>query len=153
MSNLSLNLNAQASGERQREIKAVWIFVLTTLVLSISTLFILPGVSGPALIVFIPVILAIILTRYTAGQGQIRPRLFSRRQWRISLKWLVVSLGLALALRAGVSLLGLALVPDYDFQPGVFSPFLIMVLLFAAGEEIGWRGFALPALWLTAIAR
>jgi membrane protease YdiL (CAAX protease family) len=72
--------------------------------------------------------------------------LFSRQRWAISLKWLVVSLGLALALRAGVSLLGLALVPDYDFQPGVFSPFLIMVFLFAAGEEIGWRGFALPAL-------
>jgi len=146
MSNLTLNLKAQQTDECQREMKAVWIFVLVTLVLSVGILFLLPGVSGPALIVFIPVILAVVLTRFTVGKGQIRPRLFSRQRWGISLKWLVVTLGLALALRVGVSLLGLAIVPNYDFQPDVFSPFLIMVFLFAAGEEIGWRGFALPAL-------
>jgi hypothetical protein len=92
MSHLSLNLNAQHTDERQREMKAVWIFTLVTLVLSVGILFLLPGVSGPALIVFIPVILAVVLTRYTAGKGQIRPRMFSRQRWAISLKWLVVSL-------------------------------------------------------------
>jgi membrane protease YdiL (CAAX protease family) len=62
------------------------------------------------------------------------------------LKWLLISLGVALALRLGVSVLGLLFVPGYQWQPGPFSPLLLMAFLFAAGEEIGWRGFALPAL-------
>jgi membrane protease YdiL (CAAX protease family) len=146
MSDLSLNQKAQQTGERQKEMKAVWIFALATLFLSVGILFLLPGISGPSLIVFIPTILAVVLIRYTFGKGQIRPRLFSRQQWAISLKWLAISLGLALLLRLGVSLLGVLLVPDYNFNPGPFSPFLIMVFLFAAGEEIGWRGFALPVM-------
>jgi membrane protease YdiL (CAAX protease family) len=144
MSHLSLNRKAQQAGEPPE--KAVWIFILVTLMLSIGILFLLPGLGGTSIIVFIPTVLAAMLIRYTFGKGQIGSRLFSRGQWGISLKWLLISLGLALALRLGVSLLGLAMVPDYLFRPGLFSPFLVIVLLFAAGEEIGWRGFALPTL-------
>jgi hypothetical protein len=61
---------------------------------------------GPSVIVFIPTILAVILIRLTAGKGQARRRLFSHEQWHLSLKWLVISLGLALALRLGISLAG-----------------------------------------------
>jgi membrane protease YdiL (CAAX protease family) len=106
----------------------------------------MPGIPGASLIVFIPTILAVILNRYLADKGQERPALFSRQRWAISLKWLVISLGLALVLRLGVSLLAVQLVPGYGFNPGPFSPFLIMVFLFAAAEEIGWRGFALPTM-------
>lgn len=146
MSNLSINLETQQSNGKQREMKSVWTFSLATLILSVGILFLLPGIGGASLIVFIPTILAVVLIRYTAGKGQIRPRLFSRERWAISLKWILIALGTALALRVGVSLLGLALIPDYEFQPGPFSPFLVMVFLFAAGEEIGWRGFALPTM-------
>ncbi len=146
MSNLPLNLKAKEMGEHQNELKAVWVFILVTLILSVGVLFMLPGLGGPAIIVFIPTIMAVILISLTAGKGQARRRLFGREQWRISLKWLVISLGLALALRLGISLVGLILVPGYQFQPGAFSPLLAMTFLFAAGEEIGWRGFALPTL-------
>lgn len=146
MSNLSLNQKAQEMGKRQKELRAVWVFALVTLALSVGLLFLLPEIGGPSIIVFIPTILAVILIRLTAGKGQIRSRLFSRSAWGINLKWLLISVGLALALRAGVSLFGAVFVPEYEFQPGSFSPFLLMVLLFAAGEEIGWRGFALPTM-------
>jgi membrane protease YdiL (CAAX protease family) len=132
-------------GQRKGELRAVWVFSLVTLVLSVGLLFLLPRYVGPAVIVFIPTILAAILIRLTAGKGQVQ-YLFSREQWHISLKWLLISLGLALVLRLGISQAGLLLVPGYQFQPGPFSPLLAMVFLFAAGEEIGWRGFALPTL-------
>ncbi len=146
MSNLSLNLKTEGIGRQQSEMRAVWVFVLATVTLSVGVLFLLPGIGGLSIVAFIPTILAVTLVRLITGKGQVRSRLFSRNGWRINFKWLLICLGLALALRAGVTVLGLVLVPDYAFQPGAFSPFLLMVFLFAAVEEIGWRGFALPAL-------
>lgn len=146
MSNVTLNLEAKAADQRKSDLRAVWLFSLSILIFSISLLFLLPRYAGPAVIVFMPTIVAVILIRLTVGKGQVRPRLFSRKQWRITLKWLLISLGLALTLRLGISLAGLVLVPGYQFQPGTFSPLLAMAFLFAAGEEIGWRGFALPTL-------
>jgi membrane protease YdiL (CAAX protease family) len=49
-------------------------------------------------------------------------------------------------LRLGVGLLGLILVPGYQWDPGPFSPLLLVTFLFAAGEKIGCRGYALPTL-------
>jgi membrane protease YdiL (CAAX protease family) len=146
MSKLALSSAAQTLDKRQNELRAVWIFALTTLVLTVAVLLLLPGYAGPALVVFIPLITAATLIGLTDGRSQIRPRLFSRQAWGINLKWILISLGLALVLRLGVSLLGLALIPGYEFQPGPLSPLLLMVFLFAAAEEIGWRGFALPTL-------
>jgi len=146
MSQLSLDVKAPRTGKRQKEMRAVLIFALAIPILSISMFYLLPGIGGISIAVFIPTVLAATLIRLTAGKGQVRSRLFSRNAWRINVRWLLISLGLALALRLGVSLLGLLFVPGYVFQPGAFSPFLLMVFLFAAGEEIGWRGFALPTL-------
>jgi membrane protease YdiL (CAAX protease family) len=149
MSKLILNstsATAQTLDRRQNDLRAVWVFSLLTLVLTITVLLLLPGYAGAALVVFIPLILAVILISVTDGKSKIRPRLFSRQAWSINLSWLLISLSLALALRLGVSLLGLALIPDYEFQPGPLSPLLLIVFLFAAAEEIGWRGFALPNL-------
>jgi len=132
--------------KRKSDLRAVWVFCLVTAVLSIAILLLLPGYVGPALVVFIPAITAVILISHSAGKRQVRPRLFSRRAWHFTFKWLLISLGLALGLRLGVSLLGLVLVPGYQWQPGPISPLLLMVFLFAAAEEIGWRGFALPTM-------
>jgi membrane protease YdiL (CAAX protease family) len=146
MSKLPLNSRSQSADKRAAELKAVWVFCVVTVVLTVGILLLLPGYVGPIIIVFIPTITAVILIILTTGSNQVRPRLFSRTAWHLTLKWLVISLGLALALRLGVSLLGLLVVPDYQWQPGPFSPLLLLVFFFAAGEEIGWRGFALPVL-------
>jgi membrane protease YdiL (CAAX protease family) len=146
MSKLALSSAAQTLDKRQNDLRAVSVFTLVTLILTAGLLLLLPGYVGPVIIVFIPLIMAVILISLTDGISQVRPRLFGRQAWGINLRWLLISLGLALALRLGVSLLGLALIPGYRFQPGPFSPLLLMVFLFAAGEEIGWRGYALPTL-------
>jgi membrane protease YdiL (CAAX protease family) len=146
MSRVSLNPVTQVPADRPIGLAAVWVFCLVTVALTVATLFLLPGYAGPALVVFIPTITAVTLITLTAGKSQVRPRLFSVGAWHLSLKWLLISLGVALALRLGVSVLGLLFVPGYPWQPGPFSPLLLMAFLFAAAEEIGWRGFALPAL-------
>ena len=146
MSNLSLNPKAQSLGSRQRDLRAVSIYCVVVVALTVGVFFLLPGLAGVVIGVFIPTITAVVLIAVTAGRGQIRVRLFSAKAWRLSIKWLLISLGLGLTLRLGVSLLGLLVAPDYQWQPGPFSPFLLAPFLFAAGEEIGWRGFALPAM-------
>lgn len=129
------------------EANDVPLFAALTVLLSAGLLLLpLPVLVGPALVVFIPTLLAVPLVRLTQGRGAVRTRFFSRAAWRPSLKWAAVGLGLALALRVGISALGLVLVPGYQVAPGPFSPLFVMALLFAAGEEIGWRGFALPRL-------
>lgn len=124
----------------------VVIFSLVTLVFSVGVLLLpLPTLAGPALVVFIPTLVAAILLALSEGRRQVRLQLFGRA-WRIDLRWAAISLGLALALRLGVSGLAGLLSPGVPFRPGPFSPFLLIPFLFAAGEEIGWRGYALPRL-------
>ncbi|MBK8902997.1 MAG: CPBP family intramembrane metalloprotease [Anaerolineaceae bacterium] len=126
-------------------LRAVWLFCLVTAALSIILELLLPGLAGPMAVAFVPMGTAVILITGSAGKQQVRPQLFSRPAWRISLKWAVISSAAAVGLRLGVSLLALAL--GHRFQTGPFSlPLLIIFMLFAATEEIGWRGFALPRL-------
>lgn len=138
----------QILDNQQIDLRAVWVFCVATVVLSVSLFLLLPGMGGPVIAVYIPTITAVTLIALTAGKSQVRARLFTIKAWHISLKWLFISLGLALALRLGVSLMGL-LLPDYRWQPGPLSMALLLIPLYlasAAGEEIGWRGFALPTL-------
>jgi uncharacterized protein len=122
---------------------AVAVFSTITVVVTVAILLApLPAIAGPALVVFIPALVAALLLRL--GGGSVRKQLFSRRVWGISARWAAISLGAAVALRLAVSLLGL--LAGHPFAPGAFVPFLLAGFLFAAGEEIGWRGFALPRL-------
>lgn len=150
MSNLSLNSRVQQNQDKQQiDLRAVWVFCVVTVVFSVSLFLLLPGMAGPVIGVFIPTVTAVTLISLTVGISQVRPRLFSTRAWHISLKWLFISLGVALALRLGVSLLGLLLIPDYQWDPSLalsLLPLTLLYLVSAAGEEIGWRGFALPTM-------
>jgi membrane protease YdiL (CAAX protease family) len=122
---------------------SVVIFCAVTVLLTVAVILLpLPPQVGPVLVVFIPTLLAVALVAAEGGFKKVGPALFSGSNWRISFKWAAAGLGMALALRAGVSLL--ALVLGYPFQPQGFTPLLVIVFLFAAGEEIGWRGYALP---------
>lgn len=123
----------------------VEIFAAVTLLLSVIVLLLpLPLLAGPSMVVFIPAIVAMVIISLT--KGSVRAMVFSSQAWRISLKWAGISLAVGIALRFGVWLVGSLLPANYALSIAGFTPVLITSFLFAAGEEIGWRGFALPKL-------
>jgi membrane protease YdiL (CAAX protease family) len=125
---------------------ALLLFVLSTVVLTFATVLLpLPQEVLPLLMVFIPSVVALILVATTEGQPAVRSLLASLRK-PVNLKWIAIALGAGLVLRLGVSLLALLVGQVSNVQIGAFSPLIIMVFVFAAGEELGWRGYALPRL-------
>jgi len=73
----------------------------------------------------------------------LRARVFD---WRVPMRWYLVALLLPLPITALRSGLEAAAAPGgtIGFQP--VSPLGLVVFVLVAGEEIGWRGFALPRL-------
>lgn len=114
-----------------------------------------PGVS--VLAIFTPAVVAIVLHVYDNGLGGLRTAFRPLTAWRFGLRWWIVVLGLA-PVMLGVSYaaylsfggtfepapalaqldgpLGLAIVPIA----------LLVTLVLAMGEELGWRGYLLPLL-------
>jgi len=109
----------------------------------------------PILGAFAPAVAAIVVSGFTAGEREVRALLSRLGEWRVGVGWYVVVLCLPFAqdlFAAGLASLR-----------GVFSaarippvlpvlPAMWVVYLFAAGEELGWRGFALPRLLVSRTA-
>lgn len=146
MSNQQVAPAADALGPRYSLRQRVTIFALATVALSVVLILALPGVVGPVVVVFVPALVAAALVA-TEGKGALRDWLFRSGMWRIRWQWAAISLGLAVAVRLGVNLVGgnPAPLPGLP-QLAAVAALLPMMLLFAAGEELGWRGFALPRL-------
>lgn len=103
--------------------------------------------------VFTPGIVALVLTRRESGPAGLRALLRRLVQWPAGgVRWLVFALGYMAAIKLTAALVHRILLgawPAFTTQP--------WILLFAAavfstvaggqvGEELGWRGFALPRL-------
>lgn len=99
-----------------------------------------------------PMVAALILTVVANGRGGLRALLAKAVQWRVNLRWYGVILLLPVAL--GLSafalnlLLGAPLPVAAQWSPwhAILPTLLIQLLFIQVGEEIGWRGFALPRL-------
>lgn len=108
--------------------------------------FVLSTFTGPALA-------AVIVTVRTRGWGGLR-ELFGRvLRWRVNLLWYLAALFSFMVIWAvgysipfnGIPLQGLLTQPQMLIT--VFLPYVLSVSLIPAlGEEIGWRGYALPQL-------
>lgn len=124
--------------------------ILTPLIsLAIPLLVSLPPEITPLMIAVIPAILAILLTALTDGRNGVRALLKKPFDWRVSFKWYVIALGLALGLRVLMSLLALLLGWISAIQIRAWSlPQCVLlgtfILVGSAAEELGWRGYALP---------
>ncbi|HRQ42440.1 MAG TPA: type II CAAX endopeptidase family protein [Chloroflexota bacterium] len=98
-----------------------------------------------------PAVGALIVTAVASGRGGVKALLAQAGRWRVKPIWYVVALlGPALIMLAAFLLWRLLGGPPLATPPANawFSiPILIVVLLIPAlFEEIGWRGFALPRL-------
>ena len=106
---------------------------------------------------FGPALAALAVSWVLGGAAVVRQLLAQAIRWRIGTRWLVVAVGSPIALfaaAAGAAHLVEGTWPDFtqlgevNFLGaiGVPSAFLLWISTFGFGEEIGWRGFALPRL-------
>lgn len=131
---------------------SVALFASLTLLLTFATYLLpLPREVLPFMIVLLPTLLAIGLTAMSEGRSGVRALVGKLGQWRVNLKWLLITLGLALLMRLAISVLALVLglIPVIQVRPlppGQLLLLAVIVTIAALLEEVGWRGYALPKL-------
>jgi membrane protease YdiL (CAAX protease family) len=100
------------------------------------------------LALFGPAAAAIIVTGITGGKSGVRALLQRVVHWRVGPIWYVVAIGLPAILFGAVVGLHLLLGGSSTFQPGNAWVLTLILAVLVIGEEVGWRGFALPRLQL-----
>jgi membrane protease YdiL (CAAX protease family) len=116
----------------------------------------------PGLLTFLmgfgPVIAAILVAAVTEGKNGVRLLIEPIKHWRVGIQWyFIVLIGPAITMVAAVYLYGLfgngPAIPDsIQVIPMIGDHLLILLFVFFYqviiiwGEEIGWRGYALPRL-------
>jgi membrane protease YdiL (CAAX protease family) len=103
----------------------------------------LPGVFAPAIV-------ALVMTARARGRAGLRALLDGLRRWKVNVGWYtfaVVYLAAAKLLAATAHRVVCGIWPLFGIEPWYV---LLVAVLFStpsqAGEEIGWRGYALPRL-------
>ena len=99
------------------------------------------------LALFGPALAAIIVTWLIEGRAGVKALLRRVGLWRVSLRWYVVAIGLPVMVALAALCVHSALtgVPP-AINSGTPISLLIIIALLVVGEELGWRGFALPHL-------
>ena len=97
---------------------------------------------------FAPAAAAVIASAWIGGRAEVRAllRRLTATAWRVGWVWYAVALGLPVLL--SLAILGIAILRGAPaaFQISPISPLLLVVFVLVVGEELGWRGFAQPAL-------
>jgi CAAX protease family protein len=106
---------------------------------SVSPLFGFPALFGPALA-------AIIVAAIVDGRPGLRDLLGRLVRWRVGALWYAVALGLPVILALTAAGLHLLLGAQTSVDFGGLSVLNFVVSVLIVGEELGWRGYALPML-------
>jgi uncharacterized protein len=106
----------------------------------------LPPDAMPIIIVFIPALVAIILEGITDGKTGVKALIGKLAFKRDHLRWYAIALLLALVMRGAVAVLAYLLGFISEIQISPFTFLHLIIFVFAAGEELGWRGYVLPRL-------
>jgi membrane protease YdiL (CAAX protease family) len=112
-----------------------WMFPL----LQSSPMLGLFGLFGPALA-------AITMAAVLNGKSGVKTLLKRVVRWRVGARWYVVALGLPALLALAAAGLAVLLGASSSVQVGALSIFDFVIFVVVVGEELGWRGFALPGL-------
>jgi membrane protease YdiL (CAAX protease family) len=113
-----------------------------------------PAAPGLVLVLLgsaVPSLLAIVLTAIVFGRGSLRELLGGLLIWRVDLRWYLVAVLGPVALAGGIVAFNVLLGgPAISINVPLLA--VVITLAFhifpgsALGEEIGWRGYALPRL-------
>jgi uncharacterized protein len=112
-----------------------WIYPL----LKLSPLLGIFGLFGPALA-------AIIVAALTEGKTGVKALLSRAVYWRVGLPWYAVALGLPTLLSLVTAGLYYLLGGSEFIKVGPLSILDLVLFVLVLGEELGWRGYALPQL-------
>jgi membrane protease YdiL (CAAX protease family) len=99
---------------------------------------------------FAPSLAALCLTARAEGGAGVAALLRGVIQWRVAARWYVFAAGYTVVIKltvAALHRLGTGAWPRFGTEPWYVIPLAILFSTpFQAGEEIGWRGYALPRL-------
>jgi hypothetical protein len=99
---------------------------------------------------FAPFIAAVGLTARDEGRASVRSLLGRILKWQVGARWYVFALTYTVAVKLAVALLHRGITgawPRFGTEPLYLVPAAIAFSTpFQAGEEVGWRGYALPRL-------
>lgn len=112
-----------------------WIYPL----LKFSPLLGIFGLFGPALA-------AMIMAAITGGKTGLKALLSRVVRWRVGLPWYVIALGLPTVLSLVTAAVAYLLGAPKLLQVGALTIFDVILFVLVVGEELGWRGYALPLL-------
>jgi membrane protease YdiL (CAAX protease family) len=113
------------------------------------------GTSLPLLVLglfgtFAPSIVALGLTARSEGVAGIQSLLERLFKWRVGVRWYVFAAGYLATIKIGVALvhrIATGVWPRFGVEPWyILAIATVLSTPVQAGEEIGWRGFALPLL-------
>jgi uncharacterized protein len=108
-------------------------------VLTFSPLLGIFGLFGPALA-------AIIMAAVTGGKPRVKALLSRVVRWRVGLPWYLIALGLPTVLSIATAGLSYLLGVSESIQVGALTVLELVLFVLVVGEELGWRGYALPLL-------
>jgi uncharacterized protein len=117
-------------------------YALTWVLAPLLTISLLLGVVG----LMMPAVAAIVVIALTEGRPGLQSLGRRLKLWRVGLRWYVIALGLPVLLSAIVVALSILLGAPAQFEFGPVSLITMIVFVLVVGEEIGWRGYALPKL-------
>src|SRR5512139_3047847 len=117
-------------------------YALTWALAPLLTISLLLGVVG----LLMPAVAAVIVIAMTEGRPRVKDLFQRLRRWRVGLRWYVVTLGLPVLLSAGGVVLSILLGAPAQVEFSPISPLAMVIFVLVVGEEIGWRGYALPKL-------
>jgi len=101
---------------------------------------------------FTPGFVAVLLTARAGGTGGVLALLSPLFQWRVQLRWYVFALGFVITVKLAVAVsfrLAMGEWPVFGQQSILLmlgGTILSVAVLGQSGEEVGWRGYALPRL-------
>jgi|SRR5579863_334946 len=99
---------------------------------------------------FAPAIVALLMTSTEKGRAGVATLLKGLLRWRVGLRWYVFAVTYMAAIKFSVALLHRAITgtwPPFGHElPVVILIAIVISTPFQSGEEIGWRGYALPRM-------